>query len=101
MTSLLTLPFFSHRLIYARYFQKSIRDIFLFWADYIVNRRYISEENVIMKRVLAVVLGLVLLMQIQSPAVPMLCVYAEEEEENGDRRNSGRSGREIRGGNSG
>ena len=33
-----------------------------------------------MKRVLAVVLGLVLLMQIQSPAVPMLCVYAEEEE---------------------
>ncbi len=34
-----------------------------------------------MKRVLAVVLGLVLLMQIQSPAVPMLCVYAEEEEE--------------------
>ena len=80
MTSLLTLPFFSHRLIYARYFQKSIRDIFLFWADYIVNRRYISEENVIMKRVLAVVLGLVLLMQIQSPAVPMLCVYAEEEE---------------------
>lgn len=33
-----------------------------------------------MKRVLAVVLGLVLLVQIQSPAVPMFCVYAEEEE---------------------
>ena len=36
-----------------------------------------------MKRVLAVVLGLMLLIQIQSPAVPMFCVYAEEEEGEG------------------
>ena len=34
-----------------------------------------------MKRVLAVVLGLMLLLQIPSPAAPMFRAYAEEEED--------------------